>query len=72
MPIVSEAHRRLRNLAVRCGVRYKPSGAGGGDFGIAFSNDAGRLEDLARRVAAAGFSVPGLEIEPGGLQGQGM
>jgi phosphomevalonate kinase len=72
MPIVSEAHRRLREIAGGCGVRYKPSGAGGGDFGIAFSDDPERLRELARRVAAAGFSTPGLEIDARGLHGQGM
>ena len=72
MPILSDEHRRIRALAAGCGVRYKPSGAGGGDFGIAFSGDAGRLEELARLAVAAGFSIPGLEIDPAGLREQGM
>lgn len=34
-PIVTDAHRRLRAHAAGCGVRVKPSGAGGGDFSLA-------------------------------------
>jgi phosphomevalonate kinase len=35
-PIVTDAHRTLREHASRYGVRVKPSGAGGGDFSLAF------------------------------------
>jgi phosphomevalonate kinase len=34
-PIVTDAHRRLRAHGAGCGVRVKPSGAGGGDFSLA-------------------------------------
>ncbi|MEO0813545.1 MAG: hypothetical protein AAFY60_11835, partial [Myxococcota bacterium] len=34
--IVSEAHRHHRSVAQRFGAVYKPSGAGGGDIGVAF------------------------------------
>lgn len=72
MPILSAEHRRIRRLADGCGVRYKPSGAGGGDLGLAFADDGGRLDDLARRAAEAGFCLPELEIDADGLLRTGM
>ena len=33
---------------------YKPSGAGGGDFGIAFSNDKDSITKLAEQMIEAG------------------
>ncbi|MEJ2138078.1 MAG: hypothetical protein P8Y61_01270 [Gammaproteobacteria bacterium] len=48
--IWSDGHRRLRSLAQTVGVGYKPSGAGGGDFGLAFSADAERLNEFARQA----------------------
>jgi phosphomevalonate kinase len=72
MPVLSAEHRRIRQIAEDCGVRYKPSGAGGGDLGLAFADDGGRLEELARRAAGAGFRLPGLGIDPDGLLETGM
>jgi phosphomevalonate kinase len=45
MGIVTDAHERLRRIAERHGAFYKTSGAGGGDFGFAFTK--------SREVAAA-------------------
>jgi phosphomevalonate kinase len=69
MPILSDEHRRLRRLAVDCGVHYKPSGAGGGDIGVGFASAAEPMEELARRASAAGFPALGLAVDPGGLSG---
>lgn len=69
MPILSDEHRRLRRLAVDCGVHYKPSGAGGGDIGVGFASAAEPMEELARRAAADGFPALGLAVDPGGLSG---
>ncbi len=67
MPILSQEHRRLRRLAVESGVRYKPSGAGGGDLGIAFAIDSDRLQEMAVRAEAQGFAALDLEMDPGGF-----
>jgi phosphomevalonate kinase len=72
MPVLSVEHRRIREIAEGCGVRYKPSGAGGGDLGLAFADDGGRLDELVRRVAEAGFRLPKLGIDPNGLLRSGM
>jgi len=59
--IWSEEHCVLRKIANRTGVIYKPSGAGGGDFGLAFAADAGVLEAFSAEAQAEGFreDVPG-------------
>lgn len=44
--IFSDAHDRLHALANRAQVVYKPCGAGGGDIGIAVSDDPTQLDEL--------------------------
>jgi len=48
--IWSERHCALRDLAARYGVGYKPSGAGGGDFGIAYATDESAVNDFVSAV----------------------
>ncbi len=67
MPIVSEPHRRLRSLAEEHGVSYKPSGAGGGDFGVAFAADPGPLQQLSDAARKSGFGVLDLAVDPRGV-----
>ena len=67
MPILSEEHRALRRIAVDYGVRYKPSGAGGGDFGIGFSIDPDVAAEFKGRAEASGFRVLELGLDQSGL-----
>ena len=67
MPILSEEHRRLHRLAAKSGVRYKPSGAGGGDLGIAFAVDPVAIQETAACAEAEGFAVLDLETDPRGF-----
>jgi phosphomevalonate kinase len=67
MPIVSQEHRALRRIAADCDVRYKPSGAGGGDVGIGFTTDPSLAARLADRVASEGFRALDLHIDATGL-----
>ncbi|MCE7902344.1 MAG: hypothetical protein DYH20_06730, partial [Gammaproteobacteria bacterium PRO9] len=59
--IFSPAHERLREIARRHGAVYKPSGAGGGDFGIAVT-DSPEVERALRR-AYVDAGVPLLDVE---------
>jgi phosphomevalonate kinase len=68
MPILSEEHRALRRVGTDCGVRYKPSGAGGGDFGIGFTTDPDAASSFARRVGESVFDILDLSIDPTGLE----
>jgi phosphomevalonate kinase len=63
LPVLSREHQQLRHVATTHGVSYKPSGAGGGDFGLAFSTEADALDAFCVAAASDGFEVIGLEIE---------
>jgi phosphomevalonate kinase len=67
MPILSDDHRRLRQIATECGVHYKPSGAGGGDFGIAFAAEIAEVDAFGSRAEAAGYRVVDLSLDHLGL-----
>lgn len=67
--IYSPVHEAMRRLADAHGTVYKPSGAGGGDFGLAFSDDGARIAALRAALAGAGYrcleaalAVPGLGV----------
>jgi mevalonate kinase len=65
--LVTRGHGEIGKLADRYGVTYKISGAGGGDLGIAASEDAGGLADLAAAARARGYHVIDLETDSHGL-----
>ncbi len=69
LQIWSPEHEHLAELADQAGVVYKPSGAGGGDYGVAVSADDARLSRFRQAVSAAGFvegnfpvGVPGFTV----------
>ena len=66
--VLTNEHRRIAALAQRYAVRYKTSGAGGGDLGIAFSEDAAALAALRDAVAAEGFLYVELGVDGQGLE----
>ena len=68
--IYSGGHVAMREIARAHGAVYKPSGAGGGDFGIALAGSGEVLAAVARDFSArgyrcleAGFCAPGLAVE---------
>jgi phosphomevalonate kinase len=65
--IYTPVHRRLRELARRHELVYKPSGAGGGDFGIALGTDQAALDRLQGDCAAEGLMVLDLPLCARGL-----
>ncbi len=67
-PIVSGPHRRLSVLAHASGAVYKPSGAGGGDIGVAFGDDPDGLDRMARSAAEAGFPTLTIDVDPLGVE----
>ena len=69
--IFSPPHLRGRALAARHGILYKPCGAGGGDMGIAMSDDASALAAWCREASEARLSIidaafagKGVRVEP--------
>ena len=65
--IFSEAHDRLHALANRAQVVYKPCGAGGGDIGIAVSDDPTHLEQLIALANRDSILTLDLEIAAHGV-----
>jgi len=70
IPILSDEHLELRRLAADVGVRYKPSGAGGGDVGIGFTDDTEAATEFAAKAADAGFLPLNLEVDPCGVNSE--
>ena len=68
--IYGAGHDRLAALAHEHGAVYKPCGAGGGDVGIACSDDHAALDALRVSIGDAGFRALALAVDPVGLQVQ--
>jgi phosphomevalonate kinase len=66
--IVTRAHAVLAALARRHGGAGKPSGAGGGDLGVAFTVGAEATQALRRDLAGAGLTVLSLGAPALGLR----
>ena len=69
--IFSPAHERLRGIAAEHGAVYKPSGAGGGDFGIALTDSAQIARLVRQGYSAAGYSCLDAELCAPGLSVRG-
>ena len=67
IPIVTKVHRELGKMASRYGVGYKPSGAGGGDVGIAFAPEAEQIKRLSEAAADSGHRIVPLDTDRQGL-----
>ncbi len=61
--IYTEPHQTALAIAKRTGVMYKPCGAGGGDTGVALSDDPGLLDIFERSIVQEGLSVLELKVE---------
>ena len=66
--IFSGPHRAAMMLGRRHDVLYKPCGAGGGDMGVALSEDAEALDAFGTAVTRAGLHVVSAAIDPDGLR----
>jgi phosphomevalonate kinase len=66
--IMRPGHRRLRQLAAATGTVYKPSGAGGGDVGIAIATAGEPLAALCEAAAREGYAEVPLQVDTDGLR----
>ena len=66
--VYSREHLRLESLARAADCVYKPSGSGGGDCGLAFSTDRGKLLALRETVREAGFPPLAVDLGVEGLR----
>lgn len=68
IPVVTGEHRRLARLARDHGTVYKPSGAGGGDCGIAFSISEEAIRNTRTAMKEAGFHCPDIVVSEHGFE----
>jgi phosphomevalonate kinase len=68
-PIISTEHREIASIAAQTKeVVYKPSGSGGGDFGIAFSKSKAVLDFLKDQLQQKGYAAVDLNVVNNGFQ----
>ena len=65
--IFSSEHQTARSLAQNEGLVYKPSGAGGGDMGIAIGTDPDALRRFERNVANTSLILEHMSISESGV-----
>jgi mevalonate kinase len=65
--IVTAEHREIGAEALRHGVAYKVSGAGGGDLGLACATDTEALAAFRKSVEDRGFRVINVSLAEHGL-----
>lgn len=65
--IFTTEHLSLVKLAASSGLTYKPCGAGGGDIGIALSQDKDALEKFRSKVSDQNFLLLDLEMAEHGI-----
>jgi phosphomevalonate kinase len=65
--LVTSEHREIGQMALRYGVTYKISGAGGGDLGVAACLNLEALESFSTAILGAGYRVIALPVAPVGL-----
>ncbi|MCY4128288.1 MAG: hypothetical protein OXG15_03470 [Gammaproteobacteria bacterium] len=61
--IYGSAHRTALEIGNDVGVLYKPCGAGGGDTGVALSDDPKALDAFERTVTRKGLNLLNLKVE---------
>ena len=66
-PILSDAHRKLIDLISETNGVYKPSGAGGGDIGVAFCDSMDTVENVKRILKETDFQVLDFDITDEGV-----
>jgi phosphomevalonate kinase len=66
--IVSVDHQRIGSVVRAEGGVYKPSGAGGGDLGIALAGDGPTLDAVAAALGRAGVTTVPLAVDEHGLR----
>jgi phosphomevalonate kinase len=67
IPIVSEIHTKVAEIVYTNGGVYKPSGAGGGDIGLAFSDSSNVLENIEKELSQQSIKTLPLEISTQGI-----
>lgn len=65
--IVSESHLRIHGIADKFGCIYKPSGAGGGDFGLIFTTDPDNVNRIKPELQKFSYEIMDLKVTDHGI-----
>jgi len=60
--IISDVHKQISKIVKSCNGFYKPSGAGGSDIGIAFTNDKNIKNDIIEKINNSQFNY--IKLDP--------
>ncbi|MDR9417843.1 mevalonate kinase [Gracilimonas sp.] len=66
--IMSDVHEEIYSIVKSQGGTYKPSGAGGGDIGIAFCNSEHTMTKIKQAIDNSVFDLMNLEAQPAGVE----
>lgn len=66
--IFGPGHQAAREIAARCGVVYKPCGAGGGDTGVGFAANRDAVARFAKEADDSGMSIVPMEVSDDGIR----
>ncbi len=69
--IYTPGHSFLDTMASQCGCSYKPSGAGGGDIGVAAAATTEEIANFQNYVTKEGYQWLSLKTDQNGLQVNG-
>ncbi|HHP7233781.1 MAG TPA: mevalonate kinase [Desulfobacterales bacterium] len=68
LPIVTPYHECLAFIAEKLGGAYKPSGAGGGDVGLVFTDSEEKMARIVTAMQVAGFEILDLRWGDDGVE----
>ncbi len=66
--IISDVHQEIFRMVRNAGGTYKPSGAGGGDIGVAFCKDLVTADRIRHVIKESMFDVMDLKMCPTGME----
>ena len=66
--IISDVHQEIFRMVKSVGGTYKPSGAGGGDIGVAFCKDSSTADKIRHVISESMFDVLDLTMNPTGTE----
>jgi mevalonate kinase len=68
IPIISKSHCEIAQEVMNFGAVYKPSGAGGGDLGIAFCSSVESYSELRNRLINKNIDIIDISFEEKGVR----
>ncbi|PKD44455.1 mevalonate kinase [Rhodohalobacter barkolensis] len=66
--IISDVHQDISSMVQKAGGTYKPSGAGGGDIGVAFCKESSTADNIREMIKESMFDVMDLKMSPTGTK----